>query len=146
MQRLDFRSPSLELAKIQVSPGFFPNREPSGSVLITCSMALPTSPDPPVTSTTSPEVMIVEELRESSRTGSERSRMTMTSLIKRQYPEASPFGTIAGHPQTITPGRPRVHTSQRSRYRGSLLYICSYSCRRRVRLIGPHLATLPPPP
>lgn len=55
---LDFRSPSLELAKIQVSPGFLPNREPSGSVLITCSMALPTSPEPPVTRITSPLVMI----------------------------------------------------------------------------------------
>lgn len=63
--RLDFRSPSLELAKIQVSPGFFPNREPSGSVLITFSMALPTSPEPPVTRITSPLVMIVEELQES---------------------------------------------------------------------------------
>ena len=59
--RLDFRSPSLELAKIQVSPGFFPNREPSGSVLITCSMAFPTSPEPPVTRITSPLAMIVEE-------------------------------------------------------------------------------------
>lgn len=60
---LDFRSPSLELAKIQVSPGFFPNREPSGSVLITCSMAFPTSPEPPVTRTTSPVVMIVRDCR-----------------------------------------------------------------------------------
>ena len=57
-ERLDFRSPSLELAKIQVSPGFLPNREPSGSVLITCSIAFPTSPEPPVTRITSPLVMI----------------------------------------------------------------------------------------
>jgi len=63
-ERLDFRSPSLELAKIQVSPGFFPYREPSGSVLITCSMAFPTSPEPPVTRTTSPVVMIVEKLKD----------------------------------------------------------------------------------
>jgi len=60
-ERLDFRSPSLELAKIHVSPGFLPNREPSGSVLITCSMAFPTSPEPPVTRITSPPVMIVKE-------------------------------------------------------------------------------------
>ena len=63
-QRLDFRSPSLELAKIQVSPGFFPNFDPSGSVLITCSMAFPTSPEPPVTRTTSPVVMIVKKLKD----------------------------------------------------------------------------------
>ena len=63
-ERLDFRSPSLELAKIQVSPGFFPYREPSGSVLITCSMAFPTSPEPPVTRTTSPVVMIVKRLKD----------------------------------------------------------------------------------
>ena len=61
---LDFRSPSLEPTKTQVSPGLFPNREPSGSVLITCSMAFPTSPEPPVTRITSPLVMIVKELRE----------------------------------------------------------------------------------
>lgn len=30
----DLRSPSEELAKIQVSPGFLPNLEPSGSVLM----------------------------------------------------------------------------------------------------------------
>jgi len=46
------RSPSEELANIHVSPDFLPNRDPSGSVLIICSMALPTSPVPPVTSTT----------------------------------------------------------------------------------------------
>ena len=63
-ERLDFRSPSLELAKIQVSPGFFPNREPSGSVLITCSMAFPTRPEPPVTRITSPVVMVVKRLRD----------------------------------------------------------------------------------
>ena len=60
-ERLDFRSPSLELAKIQVSPGFLPKREPSGSVLITCSMAFPTSPEPPVTRITSPLAMIIKE-------------------------------------------------------------------------------------
>ena len=63
-ERFDFRSPSLELAKIQVSPGFFPYREPSGSVLITCSMAFPTSPEPPVTRTTSLVAMIVKRLKD----------------------------------------------------------------------------------
>jgi len=52
------RSPSAELAKIQRSPAFLPKREPSGSVLMTCSIALPTSPVPPVTRITS--VMVVE--------------------------------------------------------------------------------------
>jgi hypothetical protein len=45
------RSPSRELAKIQVSPGFLPKREPSGSVSITYLIAWPTRPLPPVTST-----------------------------------------------------------------------------------------------
>ena len=49
----DLRSPSEELAKIQVSPGFLPNLEPSGSVLTIHSMPFPTKPVPPVTSTTS---------------------------------------------------------------------------------------------
>ena len=48
----DLRSPSEDLANIHVSPDFFPKREPSGSVLTMCSIAFPTSPAPPVTSTT----------------------------------------------------------------------------------------------
>ena len=51
--RTDLRSPSEEPAKIQVSPGFLPNLEPSGSVLMMKSMPFPTKPVPPVTSTTS---------------------------------------------------------------------------------------------
>ena len=43
------RSPSLELAKTQVSSGLLLKRELGGSELITCSMALPTRPVPPVT-------------------------------------------------------------------------------------------------
>lgn len=46
------RSASRELAKIHFSPGSFPKRDPSGSCSITYSMALPTRPVPPVTSTT----------------------------------------------------------------------------------------------
>ena len=49
----DLKSPSEELAKIQVSPGFLPNLEPSGSELMMKSMPFPTKPVPPVTSTTS---------------------------------------------------------------------------------------------
>lgn len=59
-EKLDFRFPSLELTKIQASPGLLPNREPSGSVLIMCSMAFPTRPEPPVTRITSPLVMIIK--------------------------------------------------------------------------------------
>ena len=43
------RSASEELAKIQVSPDRLPYLEPSGSLLMTYSMPLPTSPVPPVT-------------------------------------------------------------------------------------------------
>ena len=43
------KSASLDDAKIQVSPGFLPNLEPSGSVSMTYWMALPTRPEPPVT-------------------------------------------------------------------------------------------------
>lgn len=44
------RSASVELAKTHTSPGRLPNLEPSGSVLMTCSIAFPTRPEPPVTS------------------------------------------------------------------------------------------------
>ena len=44
------KSPSLEPAKIQVSPSCFPKREPWISVEMTCLIALPTRPEPPVTS------------------------------------------------------------------------------------------------
>jgi hypothetical protein len=47
------RSPSPERAKTQVSPARLPKREPSGSVSITCWIAAPTSPLPPVTRITS---------------------------------------------------------------------------------------------
>ncbi len=43
------RSPSLEPRKNQVSPSCFPKREPSTSVEMTCSIAFPTRPEPPVT-------------------------------------------------------------------------------------------------
>ena len=46
------RSPSKLRAKTHCSPGSRPYFDPSGSVSITCWMALPTRPDPPVTSTT----------------------------------------------------------------------------------------------
>ena len=46
------RSPSDEEAKTHVSPGFLPNREPWGSVSITCWIAFPTRPVPPVTKMT----------------------------------------------------------------------------------------------
>jgi hypothetical protein len=48
----NLRSPSDELAKIQVSFGSFPYFEPTGSVSIIYCMAFPTSPVPPVTRTT----------------------------------------------------------------------------------------------
>lgn len=54
------RSASEELEKIQVSPGFCPKRDPSGSVFMICSIALPTRPVPPVTSTTVGIVSSVE--------------------------------------------------------------------------------------
>jgi len=43
------RSPSLEPTKTQVSPSCFPKREPGTSVEMTCSIAFPTRPEPPVT-------------------------------------------------------------------------------------------------
>lgn len=43
------KSPSDEEAKIHVSPGFLPKREPSGSLSMTYLMAWPTRPVPPVT-------------------------------------------------------------------------------------------------
>lgn len=57
---IHLRSPSDDLAKIQVSPGLFPKRDPSGSVSITCLMACPTRPLPPVTSTTVLDMVTVK--------------------------------------------------------------------------------------
>lgn len=46
------KSASDRLANIQTSFDFFPNLDPSGSVAITCWIAFPTRPVPPVTRTT----------------------------------------------------------------------------------------------
>jgi hypothetical protein len=46
------RSASFEPANIQVSWSFFPNLDPVGSVSMTCWIALPMRPLPPVTRTT----------------------------------------------------------------------------------------------
>jgi hypothetical protein len=51
-ETLYLRSPSAERRKIHVSPGFFPYLEPSSDDSITCRMACPTRPEPPVTRTT----------------------------------------------------------------------------------------------
>lgn len=55
------RSPSAELANTHVSPVFFPKREFAGSVLMIYSMALPTRPVPPVTKTTSVDMVVEQE-------------------------------------------------------------------------------------
>lgn len=47
------RSPSDDVANIHVSPSFLPKRDPAGSVSITCLIACPMRPVPPVTRITS---------------------------------------------------------------------------------------------
>jgi len=46
------RSASLDVANTHLSPSRLPNLEPTGSDSMTCCMADPTRPEPPVTRTT----------------------------------------------------------------------------------------------
>jgi hypothetical protein len=57
---IHLKSPSDELANTQVSPGLFPKRDPSGSVSITCFIACPTRPVPPVTKITALDMVVVK--------------------------------------------------------------------------------------
>jgi hypothetical protein len=58
INRAYLRSPWDEPANIQVSLGLLPNLEFAGSVLIICSIALPTRPVPPVTRMTVAMVVV----------------------------------------------------------------------------------------
>jgi hypothetical protein len=79
------RSASRELAKIHFSPGCFPNRDPCGSFSITYSMAFPTRPVPPVTSTTA------DIVRDPSSDGALKKKRRIEILISWLFIQAEAY-------------------------------------------------------